>query len=68
VCFANSDCASAVCTFNVCAPPSCFDSAKNGSESDVDCGGACDAKCVTGQACGSGADCSSGTCNLGQCL
>jgi hypothetical protein len=52
----------------VCAPPSCFDSAKNGSESDVDCGGACDAKCVTGQACGSGADCSSGTCNLGQCL
>ena len=37
--------------------PSCTDSVKNDSESDVDCGGTCPMKCANGQRCNSVADC-----------
>ena len=46
----------------VCTAISCLDGTVSGDESDVDCGGACDA-CVPGQLCRTGADClSTDTC------
>jgi len=44
----------------------CTDGAKNGSETDVDCGGSCP-KCVTGKACGSATDCVTASCTAGVC-
>ena len=41
--------------------PQCSDQIHNGSETDVDCGGAC-APCAIGLACRSGADCANGNC------
>jgi hypothetical protein len=50
-----------VCAGGVCQPPTCTDDAENGTETDVDCGGAtCDAAghaCATGQRCLVAADC-----------
>ncbi len=40
---------------------SCSDSVKNGTETDVDCGGAC-RKCSKHQGCGQDSDCESGKC------
>ncbi|HZR81485.1 MAG TPA: hypothetical protein VFD92_10355 [Candidatus Binatia bacterium] len=60
-CAAATDCASGVCSGGTCQPPSCSDGVRNGSETDVDCGGAC-AGCALGGQCGAGADCASGTC------
>ena len=42
--------------------PTCTDGAKNGGETDVDCGGTCAARCAVGKACAVSADCTSGTC------
>ena len=44
------------------APPSCTDGVKNGSESDVDCGGPDCAPCADGRACGGDNDCRSRVC------
>lgn len=41
----------------------CLDGRLSGMESDIDCGGTCDAKCITGQQCALAADCRSGFCN-----
>lgn len=41
---------------------SCIDGAKNGSETDVDCGGSCPTKCAGAKACAGDADCASGRC------
>ncbi len=51
-------------------PPeaTCADGVKNGSETDVDCGTACEAKCALGQGCKSNGDCGSdGKCDKGVC-
>ncbi len=40
-CLNDSHCTEAVCKDNKCAPPACDDKIKNGSETDVDCGGSC---------------------------
>lgn len=46
----------------------CNDAVKNGSETDVDCGGAsCPTKCGNAKACSAGADCVSGSCADGVC-
>lgn len=42
--------------------PRCDDGMRNGSESDVDCGGACATKCLDGQTCQNGSDCRGGIC------
>lgn len=42
--------------------PNCADGIKNGTETDVDCGGPC-APCTTGKLCGVGTDCASGICS-----
>lgn len=44
----------------------CSDGSKNGTETDVDCGGAC-APCPTGGDCLSALDCASGLCASGVC-
>src|SRR5215216_5524920 len=46
--------------------PTCSDSVKNGSETDVDCGGTCP-KCASGKACQVGSDCTSGFCDSQIC-
>lgn len=50
------------CTSN-CELSSCRDGQKNGSETAVDCGGACLAQCEPGEGCQSGRDCVEGVCN-----
>ncbi len=45
--------------------PTCFDSMRDGSESDVDCGGDECQPCAAGRRCNDGADCASGTCAPG---
>ena len=51
------------------ACPDCSDGWRNGSETDVDCGGpspSC-ARCGTGDGCGVAGDCQSGVCAAGSC-
>lgn len=82
MCAQNSDCSSFICripedspegTLGICRGAGCDDGARNGSESDVDCGGFCtsmcaegdsdcDYLCATGQDCNEGSDCVSGVC------
>jgi hypothetical protein len=45
---------------------SCSDQVRNGSETDVDCGGSC-ARCVNGKVCATRADCVGGLCAGGTC-
>jgi hypothetical protein len=51
-------------------PINCDNAVKDGSETDVDCGGSvnsCSVRCNAGQSCLDGTDCASGTCNAGSC-
>ncbi len=48
-------------------PPSCDDGAMNQGESDVDCGGPCDA-CAAGKACTDNKDCATMACADGLCV
>ena len=57
---------SELCLDNVCKP-SCGDGIKNGTETDVDCGGTCP-KCVISKACASNGDCLNDTCLGGVCF
>ena len=43
-------------------PATCMDGVQNGDETDIDCGGSCDAACGDGQGCGGNDDCMSGVC------
>lgn len=45
----------------------CNDALKNGSETDVDCGGPQCMKCLVGQQCSAGSDCVSGSCAGSAC-
>jgi alpha-tubulin suppressor-like RCC1 family protein len=65
-CQASGDCASHICAGGFCASAACNDHAKNGAESDVDCGGACP-PCGDGALCGGAADCQSKVCVGGVC-
>jgi len=53
-----------VCENGTCA--ACGDGVRNGTESDIDCGGNCGA-CVPGLICNADADCQSGACEDGRC-
>jgi len=55
VCLSASDCASQVCSSSRCATATCTDGKRNGSETDVDCGGTCTA-CLDGKVCAAGTD------------
>ncbi len=63
-CVADGDCLSGVCDLltNKCAPAGCGDNVKNGTETDLDCGGAACPKCPTGKVCAAGTDCVGGAC------
>ncbi|HEX4341435.1 MAG TPA: SUMF1/EgtB/PvdO family nonheme iron enzyme [Polyangiaceae bacterium] len=53
-----------------CVAASCGDSVKNGTETDIDCGGSCGATCIVGRQCTAGTDCASpasGRCASGRC-
>ncbi len=49
-----------------CVTPGCGDGVKNGTETDVDCGGSC-ADCVDGKVCLIAGDCVSGVCTGNVC-
>lgn len=66
-CLVDADCPSEVCDNGACAAPACDDGVKNGSESDVDCGGSCSG-CEIGEACGAPSDCLSASCSAGKCV
>jgi hypothetical protein len=62
-CNAAADCLSNQCTSNVCT--SCFNSAQDSGETDVDCGGSiCEKRCIVGEVCTAGDDCGTGKCDL----
>ena len=71
-CSAPIDCASFSCTAGEgelrCAARSCDDLIANGTESDVDCGGADCGPCQDGSSCLNDADCSSGQCIDQRCI
>ena len=58
-------CALSGCFINLNA--SCIDSLRNGTETDVDCGGSCVA-CGLNKACALNSDCASGLCSGGYCV
>jgi hypothetical protein len=71
-CLATSDCSSPLychATTRVCTTPLCTDSMKNGSETDVDCGGSCAPanRCANGQMCLVNGDCTSANCSMMTC-
>ncbi len=49
-----------------CSPATCTDGLRNGTESDVDCGGSCPG-CATGKQCCAGNDCGALVCQLETC-
>lgn len=67
-CSTSSDCQSDNCQGGLCQTSLCFNGLKNGSESDVDCGGGCLAKCALGRTCVQSLDCSSNACQDGVCV
>jgi len=68
-CLQNPDCAAPkVCSpAHACVAPSCADGMKDGTETDVDCGGSCGATCTLGLTCATGLDCVSGVCSGLKC-
>jgi hypothetical protein len=69
-CAAVTDCANTLCnaTTKVCDPPTAVDGLKNGTETDVDCGGAGPTnapRCKIDKGCNDGTDCASGGCSAG---
>src|SRR5262249_17325905 len=58
---ADKDCAGKVCQDYAGGPAGCADGAKNGSETDIDCGGACP-DCATGKGCMANTDCKGDLC------
>lgn len=66
------DCASGMCSGGICAAattaPTCSDGFRNGSETDVDCGGGSCSACIDGLRCLQASDCQSGTCTAGRCV
>lgn len=62
-CVESSDCASGgVCMDGACVAGSCSNGARDGSETDIDCGGNCPA-CATGKSCKLASDCATKVCD-----
>ncbi len=59
-CISGIDCISGTCTAGICGGVSCTNEIKDGTESDIDCGGTCGA-CTEGKFCTATADCVRGT-------
>jgi hypothetical protein len=71
-CRVGADCASGICTGGICsnsAPSTCSDGRRDGSETDVDCGGPVCPPCAAGRICLIPSDCVSGlTCTTNLCV
>lgn len=65
-CVEASDCLSGNCSEDGVCVAECDDGIRNGTESDVDCGGSC-AGCEGGLVCAEDEDCTSGLCEAGTC-
>ncbi|MCU0701123.1 MAG: hypothetical protein MUC96_31830 [Myxococcaceae bacterium] len=63
-CAVGTDCASGVCNATTlrCVPNGCFNGVRDGTETDLDCGGACEPRCAGNRLCTVNADCQSGVC------
>lgn len=61
-----NDCASLVCTSNVCAARQA--GVKDGDETDIDCGGTTSPKCPWDSTCLVDADCTTNACSGGRCI
>ena len=66
-CKVGPDCESYVCGGGTCIAPACDDKAKNGDETDIDCGGMTCSKCGLDQTCAMSDDCASATCTEMKC-
>jgi hypothetical protein len=68
-CTSGTECPSGVCTGGFCRVPNCADGARNGSETDVDCGGSAPTcvRCAAGDTCAVASDCESRVCSGGLC-
>ena len=66
-CSTSTDCATLECDLSThqCKAATCSDGVKNGSETDLDCGGNCATKCANGSGCLIGSDCVSLSCSMG---
>lgn len=67
-CLLGTDCVSNVCKGNLCIAPMCGDMLKNGSETDVDCGGSLCPPCAVGKVCAVAGDCESAVCTGMACV
>ena len=70
MCLINTDCTSNGCQTGSCVPGglTCGDGKKDGSETDVDCGGGTCPSCANGKKCQASSDCMSNMCAGTQCL
>jgi hypothetical protein len=50
------------------AAPTCTDGRKDGTETDIDCGGSACKPCILGKTCGAASDCQSRSCASGVCV
>src|SRR4051812_15539378 len=69
-CKVGADCASTICQEGACTEPLSTDGVKDGTETDIDCGGAGPTnapKCLEGKVCKGNDDCHWGTCTSGIC-
>jgi hypothetical protein len=66
-CGAGVDCTTGVCLGGVCAMATCMDGTRNGTETDVDCGGGACPGCPTNDHCLVSGDCLSGVCTGNVC-
>lgn len=62
-CVANAQCPGAACVNNACVAVGCTDKIKDGTETDVDCGGTACPPCGAGKGCALAADCVSAVCS-----
>jgi hypothetical protein len=64
VCCTGDDCSTGACgRSGQCIPWHCADGARDGDESDVDCGGGLCNRCLLDASCHTGSDCASGRCD-----
>jgi hypothetical protein len=66
-CGGGNDCGVETCGRDGCCIVYCNNGVQDGTETDVDCGGNCQAFCRSGQHCSSPLDCYSNTCLNGVC-
>jgi hypothetical protein len=65
-CVVDDDCPEHVCESGSCRPARCDDGRRNGTETDVDCGGSC-TPCSAGSVCRADSDCSENACQDAHC-